>query len=165
MLGESTVFLIRLDPSHADEFIIEPRCVVNIATFAVQFNRQFGDGMTTYSSDWSERMMANFSEQELTEWKLVGDAPVTLAMAASSSIDDVLKDLAANTTNEFHPVKGVSTQLIDPLILSRLQDRVEKSFALDPAGASRKLIQKVMEFLPPAIKAQPQSVQSAKDAG
>ena len=160
LLGESTVFLIRLDPAHADEFIVEPRCVANVATFAVQFNAQYG--ITTYNSDWAERLPVNFTPQELADQKLVGDAPVTLAAAASTSIDAILKDLdIAKTTQRLDPATYSSIQVVDPLVLAALHDRMETAFSLDPAGASRKLIQRVMDFLPPAIEAQSTWVEHA----
>lgn len=153
LIAESTIFVIRTDPANHEELIIEPRCVADVATFLVRFDKQLGT--TIYISDWEARRPEPLTAEEVSRYGLQTGGTSKLAAAARDSLDLILEDLYAAET-----VVGLPE--VEPVALSRLQERLDVAFALDPAGTSRALVLKVMEYLPAPVPVDPKWLEHAR---
>lgn len=135
LIDESTIFLSRRE---GDQLIVEPRAVVDLATYALHRNR--AAGLLAYRSPWTNRVLEGLEPHELNALGLTTDAGEDdLAAAATRQVVALLADDALAPVDPGSP---------EPAIVAEIEDRIAVAFALAPEAASRALVLAIMDDLP-----------------
>lgn len=135
LIDESTIFLSRRE---GDQLIVEPRAVVDLATYALHRDR--AAGLFAYRSPWTDRVLEGLDPHELNALGLAaGAGEDDLAAAATRHIVALLADDALTPADPGSP---------EPAIVAEIEDRIAMAFALAPEAASRALVQAIMDDLP-----------------
>lgn len=135
LIDESTIFLSRRE---GDQLIVEPRAVVDLATYSL--HRDPSAGLLAYRSPWTDRVLEGLEPHELNALGLsAGAGKDDLAAAATRQVVALLAD------DSLTPADPVSPE---PAIVAEIEDRIAVAFALAPEAASRALVLAIMDDLP-----------------
>jgi len=135
LIDESTIFLSRRE---GEQLIVEPRAVVDLATYALHRDR--AAGLFAYRSPWTGRVLEGLKPHELNALGLTaGAGEDDLAAAATRQVVALLGDDSLTPADPVNP---------EPAIVAEIEDRIALAFALAPEAASRALVLAIMDDLP-----------------